>query len=102
MPKEKLRHTSHTAAYAALGILLIWMDKKGWNRETIVIETDSQLVAKQLRGEWQIKKGDYKVIAQHVFEMDGLFNKIHYRWIPQLENQEAERLARKVIYEHET
>lgn len=69
--------------------------------DTLIISGDSQLVIKQLKGEYRVKKPHLKEIFEktmsHINDLLIRPIKIEYQWIPRNENTIADRLAFKSL-----
>ncbi len=64
-----------------------------WATE-IEFYADSDLVVKQLKWEWKIKKDELKVLNSDILNLIKEFNiKISFNWIPREQNKEADRLS---------
>lgn len=64
-----------------------------WSNE-IELYMDSDLVIKQLSGEWKIKKEELKILNSDIKNLISEFNiKIHFHWIRRESNKEADRLS---------
>ncbi|MCT4617690.1 MAG: ribonuclease HI family protein [Candidatus Gracilibacteria bacterium] len=60
----------------------------------IELYMDSNLVIKQLSGEWKIKKEQLRKINEDIIsEIKKANVKIKYNWIPREDNKEADRLS---------
>lgn len=88
--------TNNVAEYEGLKAASKWLKDNGIN-EKVVIKGDSQLVIKQMKGEWQISSATSKkyvpVIKKLLEGMDASFV-----WIQREKNEEADKLSR-VAYE---
>ena len=61
---------------------------------------DSELVVKQLRGEYRIKHADLKPRAAEVKEAAALFSSVRYSIVRREKNVEADEMVNKAIDEH--
>jgi len=89
--------TNNQAEYQGL-IMGLEKAKKLGGRE-LEIRMDSELIIKQLKGEYKVKNAE---IAKRFLEVHNLFqhfNKISYRHIPREKNQEADALVNQVLDE---
>jgi ribonuclease HI len=65
--------------------------------EKILIKGDSQLVVKQMKGEWQVNSATSRKYVPEIKQL--LVGKdVTFEWIPRDENEEADKLSR-VAYE---
>ena len=86
--------TNNISEYSAVIRALELLKEKG--QESALINSDSQLLVKQLKGEYKIKKPHLKELKEKI---DILSNemKIQYRWIPREKNQIADKLSKEAI-----
>lgn len=59
----------------------------------VALRLDSELVVRQLKGEYRIKNAGLRVLAESVFREAAGFLRCVYERIPRKENSEADRLA---------
>lgn len=93
-------NSSNRAEYLGLRLALEWLwllsrDMENPARlDEVEIRSDSMLVVKQMTDRWRIKDpGRYAPIARECRRLAQRFAKIRFKWIPRLENQEADALA---------
>src|SRR3990167_8843395 len=60
---------------------------------------DSELVVKQLQGQYKIKHERLKPLSERVKSLSHQFQEIHFNHIPRTENQEADKLVNEAIDE---
>jgi ribonuclease HI len=58
---------------------------------------DSELVVKQLNGQYKVKNPKIRVWWQEIKAMEPAFKSVSYRHIPREENSEADALVNKVL-----
>ncbi|MDZ7860149.1 MAG: ribonuclease HI family protein [Candidatus Krumholzibacteriota bacterium] len=89
--KKLGRATNNVAEYEALilGIILA----KDLGAKKVNFNLDSQLVVRQLTGEYRIKDDNLKVLAQKVKKMEKTFDECKYSHISRSRNKEADKLA---------
>ena len=92
LSKSLGRCTNNQAEYLALIHALEMAKSLGY--KNIVIKTDSQLVARQIRGLYRIKNGILLKLAARVKELLSTFDNWDLVEIPRNENQDADRLAK--------
>lgn len=68
--------------------------------KNIDIYSDSQLVVKQLKGEYKIRDDTLKVLYKIVKYLAAKFDRIEYNYIEREKNKEADKLASQAIQEH--
>ena len=88
--------TNNVAEYEGLKAAVRWLEDNKIN-ERIIIKGDSQLVIKQMKGEWQVNSATSK---KYVPEIKRLLQgmDVSFVWTPREENEEADKLSR-VAYE---
>ncbi|MGB2599339.1 MAG: ribonuclease HI family protein [Candidatus Omnitrophota bacterium] len=87
--------TNNVAEYMA--VIYGLMEAMLKNARKVVLNVDSELVAKQLRGEYRVKNQDllkFFSIALNIFRG---FDKVEVREIPREKNKEADTLVNKAI-----
>lgn len=66
---------------------------------TVYCFLDSELVVKQLNGDYKVKNAGIKPLYDKVCKLSDKFHEIHFKHIPRFENIEADRLVNKAIDE---
>jgi len=91
--------TNNVAEYEGLMAAAQWLKDEGI-LEKIVIKGDSQLVIRQMRGEWKISSATSKKYVPQIRKL--LQGKdVSFFWVPREENEEADKLSR-VAYQRYT
>jgi ribonuclease HI len=67
--------------------------------DTITLKADSELVIRQLRGEYRVKSEELKPLHQHATQLLKQFDRFKLEHIPRSLNQEADALANRAIDE---
>ena len=90
--------TNNVAEYTALiyGVQEALIDKY----ENITINSDSELLTRQLRGEYKVKNENLKPFYEQFLHLFRGFNKIDVVSIPREQNKLADNLANKAIDSH--
>lgn len=83
--------TNNVAEYSALICAL--KQAAALKAESIIINTDSQLLYRQLKKEYRIKDERLRVLYQEAMDLIGPFKSVSLKNIPRQENQGADRLA---------
>ncbi|MFH0772152.1 MAG: ribonuclease HI family protein [Candidatus Omnitrophota bacterium] len=65
--------------------------------DEVIIKTDSELLAKQLNGEYKVRDAGLKPLYEQVLHLSGGFRKFEIRHIDRSDNKDADRLADKAI-----
>lgn len=87
--------TNNEAEYR--GLILGLQLARELNLDKVLMRLDSQLVVRQMNGEYRIKQAHLENLAQKVREMSKAFTQVVYEHIPRGENREADRLANEVL-----
>ena len=66
-------------------------------KSEIEIKTDSELIVKQLNGEYKIKKQNLMPFFIEIQNLKQDFNKVNFIHIPREENKEADRMVNKEL-----
>jgi len=84
--------TNNVAEYEGLMAAAQWIADEGIE-ERIVIKGDSQLVIKQMKGEWKVSSATSKKYVPKIRRLlEG--KDVSFVWVPREENEEADRLSR--------
>ncbi len=89
------RKTNNQAEYWAF--LLALREAERLKGEHIQVFTDSELVARQVRGVYRVKDSGLKGLHQRVLQNLKAFSSFEIESIPREENKEADRLANEAI-----
>ncbi len=87
--------TNNEAEYWALLIGL--REAQQWGGRSIHIFTDSELIARQVKGIYRVRDPNLKGLHQKVLESLKAFSSFEIESIPREENREADRLANGAI-----
>ena len=89
------RSTNNIAEYTAVieGLALA----RGLGAVSVVVRLDSQLVVRQLNGEYRIKSEDLRPLADAVRAEASRFASCRFEHVPRKENAEADRLANRAL-----
>ncbi|MEE9520563.1 MAG: ribonuclease HI family protein [Dehalococcoidales bacterium] len=89
------RTTNNQAEYRAVIAALEKAIRLG--AEEVDINLDSQLVVKQISGEYRVKKPALKPLYQQVKQRQSLLKGFSIAYIPRRQNTEADRLASRAL-----
>jgi ribonuclease HI len=95
--------SNNVAEYSGLILVLKFLVENGITEATIY--GDSNLVIKQMSGEWQVKKPSdnkpryYFPFAKEALSIAKKLPKLKYQWIPRELNGEADALSNKPLIE---
>ena len=87
--------TNNQAEYIAVITALEKAVKMGARQVTII--SDSELVVKQLKGKYRVKKDSLKPLYQRVGQLMGSLESIVINHIPREQNRQADQLANKAL-----
>lgn len=87
-------NSNNVAEYLALIQGFEWLIENGLQNSKIKVLGDSQLVIKQMSGEWPAKKGLYVPHYQRAIKLRIKFPNITFNWIPRNENAGADKLSK--------
>lgn len=83
--------TNNIAEYTALLEALKLAQELGY--KNLEIKADSELMIKQLNGEYKVKNPDIKVIYEQVISLKKSFARIKFTHVPREQNKRADKLA---------
>jgi len=63
----------------------------------VELNSDSELVVKQLKGEYRVKKATLKPLYQRARQLQGSLDRLVIKYIPREQNIEADKLANKAL-----
>ncbi len=86
--------SNNTAEYRGVQLAIIRALENGVTE--LVINTDSQVIERQLRGVYMCKQPHLKVLRDETWEMAEVFEKIEIRWIRREQNARADQLCREI------
>jgi len=87
--------TSNQAEYRAIIAALEEAARLGAGK--VDIKSDSELVVKQLKGRYRVKKATLRPLYQKVVQLIGSLEAFTITHIPRTQNREADRLANKAL-----
>ena len=90
--------TNNVAEYTALIKALECLKERGLEGEKVLIRGDSQLVIKQLKGEYKVRSSRIKPLYEKVRKLLKSFD-YELEWVPRELNAEADALSREAFKE---
>ena len=87
--------TNNIAEYTAL--IFGMEEARSKNIKELIVNTDSQLLAKQLGGEYKVKSSALKDLYKKVNIMLESFEEVRINQIPREKNKQADKLANEAI-----
>jgi ribonuclease HI len=98
-PPWSPRATNNVAEYQAAICALEYLHRQGF-RGTVVMHGDSQLVVRQMRGEYEVRAENLKPFHERLRQLEGMFEQVQFEWIPREENGRADALSKLALEEH--
>lgn len=91
--------TNNVAEYKALILALSKALTLNPKSSTLEIRMDSELIVKQMQGQYKIKEPNLKILATEVLKLIKNFHQVHFRHVPREQNKEADKLVNEAIDE---
>jgi ribonuclease HI len=92
--------SNNLSEYTALCRALRELIALGWNREEVIVRSDSQLLIMQMSGLWRVKGGLYLPAYLEARELVKAFKSVRFEWVPRERNEEADALSRLAYEEY--
>jgi ribonuclease HI len=92
--------TNNVAEYTGLVKALEWLLAQGLEKEPVVAKGDSELVVRQMRGEWKVKAPLLAPLHKRGRELSMKFPSLKFEWVPREENREADALTNRAYGEY--
>lgn len=90
------RGTNNTAEYNAVIRALEESERLGADEAEVF--GDSELVIRQLRGEYKVRKEHLRPLHAKALELARNIGKVTFNWIPREKNEQANYLAQKAVF----
>jgi len=90
------RATNNVAEYVAAIRALEWLLERGY-RGDLVVTGDSQLVIRQVRGEYEVRKEHLKAYHARLLQLVKEFRSVRFEWVPRGENARADALSKSAL-----
>lgn len=91
--------TNNLAEYRAVIAALEWLLAEGLAGERVLVRSDSQLVIRQIQGEYAVKSERILPLYRRVRKLAGRFAFLRFEWVPRERNYEADLLSRRAYGE---
>lgn len=91
--------TNNVAEYTAVVKALEWAEGAGLARRPVVVYGDSDLVVKQLTGEYKVRAPNLVGLFTRARELAERFADVRFEWIPRARNAEADALTNRAYAE---
>ena len=99
--------SNNVAEYVGLIKSLEWLSNNGYNKSTVLIQGDSQLIINQICGKYRVRSEKLMLYYQRTKSLIKNFDNLEIQWIARDKNKEADDLANKAYidfidknYEH--
>lgn len=87
--------TNNVAEYSGL---ILGLEQAGeLGARTVEVRADSQLMVRQMQGEWKIKNPNLRELARRAHGLAAGFTRVDYVHVRREYNREADRLANRAI-----
>ncbi len=86
--------SANFSEYAAVSSVLRWLGNHGHTDQALTIHSDSQIIIRQLSGEYQCHDPRLKALRDHVRELARRFPKVSYVWIRREQNKYADVMSK--------
>jgi ribonuclease HI len=90
--------TNNVAEYVAAIRAFEWLREQGF-RGTVIASGDSQLVIRQMRGEYRVLTKHLQAYHAWLSRLAGEFRGVEWRWIPREQNTRADALSKVALEE---
>lgn len=90
--------TNNVAEYVAAIRALEWLVAHDY-RGPVIAWGDSQLVVRQMLGEYEVRTEHLKAYHERLKQLAGRFASVSWRWVPREENRRADELSKEAILE---
>ena len=90
--------TNNVAEYVGAIRALEQLRSIGYAGE-VVVEGDSQLVIRQMNGEYEVRAEHLKAYHDWLAQLARSFPKVEFRWVPREENAAADALSKRAVEE---
>jgi ribonuclease HI len=98
VPPWSLRATNNVAEYVAAVRALEWLRGQGYRGQVLLLG-DSQLVIRQMEGEYEVRAEHLKPYHDHLHELSRQFQEVRYVWVPREQNTRADMLSKIALEE---
>ena len=88
--------TNNVAEYVGAIRALEQLRSIGYTGE-VVVEGDSQLVIRQMNGEYEVRAEHLKAYHDWLGQLARTFRKVEFRWVPREENAAADALSKAAV-----
>ena len=90
------RATNNVAEYVGAIRALEWLVEQRYAGE-VVVRGDSQLVIRQMTGEYEVKADHLRAYHERLRQLEGKFRRVAFEWVPREENRTADALSKRAL-----
>lgn len=88
--------TNNVAEYSAAIHALSWLLAQGYHGDVVLLG-DSELVVRQMKGEYRVRAEHLKAYHDHLSEIASRFRRVEFQWVPREENSRADALSKQAL-----
>jgi len=88
--------TNNVAEYMAAINALLWLRGRSYHG-TVVLLGDSQLVVRQMQGEYEVRSERLRPYHTLLVQLVGEFVEVRFNWVPREENSRADALSKEAL-----
>lgn len=92
--------TNNVAEYWGLIAALTYLNKHGFR--DVLIRSDSQLLTKQMRGEYRVRNQALRTLYEQAMTLVGRVGRVEFEHVPREQNAAADRLANAAMNDTQT
>jgi ribonuclease HI len=92
--------TNNVAEYIAAIRALEWLAQQGYTSDVVLVG-DSQLVIRQMQGEYEVRAEHLKAYHEHLTRLLRKFRRVEFRWVPREQNDRADALSKMALQDAE-
>jgi len=92
------RATNNIAEYVGAIRALEWLRSRSFSG-TVIVYGDSQLVVRQMRGEYAVRSEHLVPYHAHLQNLVRGFAEVRFEWVPRSENRRADALSKQALEE---
>ncbi len=96
VPPDHERATNNVAEYVGAIRALEWLVSVPY-RADVVVQGDSELVIRQMNGEYEVRADHLRPYHDRLRQLAGLFRRVEFRWVRREENRRADELSKEGI-----
>ncbi|MCI4325685.1 MAG: ribonuclease HI family protein [Thermoplasmata archaeon] len=98
VPPGSERATNNVAEYVAAVRALEYLLSRGYTGVVVVVG-DSQLVVRQMSGEYEVKAEHLRAYHEHLGALADRLGEVRFEWVPREENTRADALSKLALTE---